>query len=169
MSDHFTKRCAYCNVTISQCRCPGSKREDRGVCVECYNRKANGERLDPLNSLRDKFADMADNGIKTFDDLRVVAASEQLDSRLLEGLNSGPGIEATPEYWAEKKQKPREKNGLTIDITVVGKEIFEKALARITELEDALVSIKRWIDTGQFDAEVCRQWVVSHVGEEKAR
>lgn len=30
-------------------------------------------------------------------------AQEQLESLLLEGIESGPGIEATPEYWANLK------------------------------------------------------------------
>lgn len=34
-------------------------------------------------------------------------------------------------------------------------------------LENALVTIKRWIDTGQFDAEACRQWIISHIGKAK--
>jgi hypothetical protein len=42
-------------------------------------------------------------------------------------------------------------------------------IARIAELETALVTIKRWIDARQFDGEACRQWVIAHVGQKKAR
>ena len=31
------------------------------------------------------------------------AAREELEEKLIEGLNSGPSIEVTPEYWAKKK------------------------------------------------------------------
>jgi antitoxin ParD1/3/4 len=31
------------------------------------------------------------------------AAREQLEKTLLEGLNSGPGVEATPEWWERKR------------------------------------------------------------------
>lgn len=44
-----------------------------------------------------------------------------------------------------------------------------KSSKRIKELEDALVTIKRWVDSKQFDGEACRQWVIIHVGEAKAR
>jgi antitoxin ParD1/3/4 len=30
---------------------------------------------------------------------------ERLEARLLKGLDSGPGIEATPEYWREKEAR----------------------------------------------------------------
>jgi antitoxin ParD1/3/4 len=33
------------------------------------------------------------------------AAQERLEALLLEGIESGPPIEATPEYWAEKKAR----------------------------------------------------------------
>ena len=34
-------------------------------------------------------------------------ARERLDALLLEGLNSGPPVAATKEYWAEQKRKLR--------------------------------------------------------------
>jgi antitoxin ParD1/3/4 len=33
------------------------------------------------------------------------AAEDELESLLLEGLNSGPSIEVTPAYWEEKRQR----------------------------------------------------------------
>ncbi len=33
------------------------------------------------------------------------AEQEHLEKLLLEGLNSGPAIEVTPEFWEEKKRK----------------------------------------------------------------
>jgi antitoxin ParD1/3/4 len=33
------------------------------------------------------------------------AAKERLEELLMEGINSGPSVEITPEYWAEKKAK----------------------------------------------------------------
>ncbi len=36
-------------------------------------------------------------------------ARDALEAKLLEGLNSGPGREATPEYLAEMREKLREK------------------------------------------------------------
>ena len=33
------------------------------------------------------------------------AAQERLESLLMEGIESGPSIEITPEYWAQKKAK----------------------------------------------------------------
>lgn len=135
-----------------------------------------------------------------------------------EGLDSGPGIEATSEYWAEKKQKGLERaakryaqwsegeerecdqtlnevldcqdeqiqglsqrcdeleaqvHALQCDLRAEKAEIH-KLLTRNRDLirdnavlENALVTIKRWIDTGQFDAEACRQWIISHIGKAK--
>ena len=36
--------------------------------------------------------------------------NEELEKLLLEGLNSGPGIVATPEYWARKRAELIEKH-----------------------------------------------------------
>ncbi len=33
------------------------------------------------------------------------AAQERLEALLMEGIESGPSIEITPEYWAQKKAK----------------------------------------------------------------
>ena len=33
------------------------------------------------------------------------AAKERLEALLMEGINSGPAVEITDEYWAEKKAK----------------------------------------------------------------
>lgn len=33
------------------------------------------------------------------------AAQERLESLLMEGIESGPSIEATPDYWAQKKAR----------------------------------------------------------------
>lgn len=63
MGDHYIKRCAYCGVTISQCRCPGPKREERGVCVECYNRQAKGKKLMPIALPVDPASMWADNEV----------------------------------------------------------------------------------------------------------
>lgn len=32
-------------------------------------------------------------------------ADERLEKLLLEGINSGPGIEVTPEYWEERRRE----------------------------------------------------------------
>lgn len=34
---------------------------------------------------------------------------ERIDALLLEGLNSGPAVEVTPEYWEAKKRKLAER------------------------------------------------------------
>jgi antitoxin ParD1/3/4 len=41
-------------------------------------------------------------------------AEERIDALLLEGLDSGPPIPVTPEYWEEKKRKLTERLGKTI-------------------------------------------------------
>ncbi len=38
-------------------------------------------------------------------------AEEKLEQLLIEGLKSGERIEATPEYWARKRQKLEERYG----------------------------------------------------------
>ena len=38
-------------------------------------------------------------------------AEERIDALLLEGLDSGPPIPVTPEYWEEKKRKLTERLG----------------------------------------------------------
>ena len=35
MSDHFLKICKLCNSVISQCRCPGPKTIQTGICDIC--------------------------------------------------------------------------------------------------------------------------------------
>ncbi len=37
-------------------------------------------------------------------------AQEKLESALLEGLNSGPAIEASPDYWAHKRRELRQRH-----------------------------------------------------------
>lgn len=37
-------------------------------------------------------------------------AQEKLEALLLEGLDSGPGIEATPEYWERKRAELLERH-----------------------------------------------------------
>jgi antitoxin ParD1/3/4 len=41
-------------------------------------------------------------------------AEERIDALLLEGLESGPPIPVTPEYWEEKKRKLTERLGKAI-------------------------------------------------------
>lgn len=36
---------------------------------------------------------------------------ERLEQLILEGIDSGPGIEATPEYWAKKRAELIERHG----------------------------------------------------------
>jgi antitoxin ParD1/3/4 len=38
-------------------------------------------------------------------DAQKQAAKERLEKLLLEGLDSGPGVEATPEWWAERRRE----------------------------------------------------------------
>lgn len=39
MSEHYIKHCAYCDTVISQCRCPGPKKLQYGVCAACYDKR----------------------------------------------------------------------------------------------------------------------------------
>ncbi len=41
-------------------------------------------------------------------------AEERIDALLLEGLDSGPPIAVTPEYWEEKKRKLTERLGKAV-------------------------------------------------------
>ena len=41
-------------------------------------------------------------------------AEERIDALLLDGLDSGPSIPVTPEYWEEKKRKLTERLGKAI-------------------------------------------------------
>ena len=41
-------------------------------------------------------------------------AEERIDALLLEGLDSGPPLPVTPEYWEEKKRKLTERLGKAI-------------------------------------------------------
>jgi antitoxin ParD1/3/4 len=38
-------------------------------------------------------------------DAQKQAAKERLEKLLLEGLDSGPGVEVTPEFWAEARRE----------------------------------------------------------------
>ena len=38
-------------------------------------------------------------------DAQKHAAKERLEKLLLEGLDSGPGVEVTPEWWAERRRE----------------------------------------------------------------
>ena len=38
-------------------------------------------------------------------DAQKQAANERLEKLLLEGLDSGPGVEVTPEWWAERRRE----------------------------------------------------------------
>jgi antitoxin ParD1/3/4 len=40
---------------------------------------------------------------------RHQAARERLEKLLMEGIDSGPGVEATPEYWRKKKEELTQK------------------------------------------------------------
>lgn len=33
--NHFIKRCIKCKTVMAQCRCPGPKEEQWGICEEC--------------------------------------------------------------------------------------------------------------------------------------
>lgn len=35
---------------------------------------------------------------------------------------------------------------------------------RVQELEQGMLFIKRWIDTGQFDEQACRTWIILYLG-----
>jgi antitoxin ParD1/3/4 len=41
-------------------------------------------------------------------------AEERIDALLLEGLDSGPPIPVTPEYWEEKKRRLTERLGKSL-------------------------------------------------------
>lgn len=44
MADHYMTICKYCNVTISQCRCPSKdKKVIKGVCEGCIKKNAKEE------------------------------------------------------------------------------------------------------------------------------
>ena len=34
---------------------------------------------------------------------------EQIESMLIEGLDSGPGVEATPEFWTDRKRELKKR------------------------------------------------------------
>jgi hypothetical protein len=36
--EHFIKKCKYCGTVMSQCRCPGEKRLELGVCQNCEDK-----------------------------------------------------------------------------------------------------------------------------------
>ena len=38
-------------------------------------------------------------------DAQKQAANERLEKLLLEGLDSGPGVDVTPEWWAERRRE----------------------------------------------------------------
>ena len=44
-------------------------------------------------------------------DAQKHAAKERLEKLLLEGLDSGPGIEVTPEFWAEARRELERRIG----------------------------------------------------------
>ncbi len=35
MGNHFIKKCYRCKKVINQCRCPGPKKEEWGICKDC--------------------------------------------------------------------------------------------------------------------------------------
>lgn len=51
-----------------------------------------------------KYASPSEYVVDLVEQDRRRAARKELEGLLLEGLNSGPGIEVTPEYWEAKKQ-----------------------------------------------------------------
>jgi antitoxin ParD1/3/4 len=54
--------------------------------------------------LTGKFASPSEYVVDLVEQDRRRAARKELEGLLLEGLQSGPGIEVTPEYWEAKKQ-----------------------------------------------------------------
>lgn len=53
MSGHFIKRCTYCGVVISQCRCPGPRKLRRGVCADCFKRRQDPQVANAMAPLTD--------------------------------------------------------------------------------------------------------------------
>ena len=57
-----------------------------------------------------KFASASEYVVDLVEQDRQRAARKDLQELLLTGLQSGPGIEVTPEYWEEKKQAWRSRH-----------------------------------------------------------
>jgi antitoxin ParD1/3/4 len=52
-----------------------------------------------------QFASASEFIASLIDDAKRRAAVERVDQMLLEGLASGPGEEATPEWWAKEREE----------------------------------------------------------------
>jgi hypothetical protein len=50
------------------------------------------------------------SGMPVPDEL-VIKSREDLEAKILEGLNSGPPIRATPEFWEDMRRRIRERAG----------------------------------------------------------
>ena len=58
-----------------------------------------------------QFASPSDFVAKLIESARKQAIRDRIDALLLEGLDSGPPIEVTPEYWQQKKDEWSRKYG----------------------------------------------------------
>jgi antitoxin ParD1/3/4 len=58
-----------------------------------------------------RFNSPSDFIVSLVEEARRNAARDRLEQLLIEGLDSGPGIEVTPEYWEKKKEEWTKKYG----------------------------------------------------------
>jgi len=52
-----------------------------------------------------RFTSVSEFVVTLIEQARQDATLQRVEAQLLEGLESGPGEEATPEYWERKKQE----------------------------------------------------------------
>jgi len=57
-----------------------------------------------------KFASASEYVVDLVEQDRRRGAKKELESLLLEGLESGPGIDVTPEYWEAKREALRARH-----------------------------------------------------------
>jgi len=56
-----------------------------------------------------RFSSASDCIASLVEEARKQAARDRLEQLLIEGLDSGPGIELTPEYWEKRKEELAKK------------------------------------------------------------